>query len=73
LAKRIAFEKNQKWKDWSGTILVDEVGKVPGSWVGRNYAYKPITIKEGDNLFGKSLRVRVEEVFPTYLAGRLIR
>jgi len=73
LAKRIAFEKNQKWKDWSGTILVDEVGKVPGSWVGRNYAYKPITIKEGDNLFGKSLRVHVEEVFPTYLAGRLIR
>jgi tRNA A37 methylthiotransferase MiaB len=70
LAKSIAFEKNQRWVGWKGSILVDEKGKVLGSWVGRNFAYKPVTIRTEENMIGKTLSVRITKAFPTYLEGR---
>jgi threonylcarbamoyladenosine tRNA methylthiotransferase CDKAL1 len=71
-AKQISLERNQRWKEWTGGILIDEKGKVPGSWIGRNFAYKPVTIKSISNLLGKTLRVRVVKAFPTYLEGTII-
>ena len=44
LAKQIALERNQRWIGWTGDIFVDEKGKVSGTWVGRNFAYKPVTV-----------------------------
>ncbi|MCS7114839.1 MAG: tRNA (N(6)-L-threonylcarbamoyladenosine(37)-C(2))-methylthiotransferase [Nitrososphaerota archaeon] len=73
LAKEIALERNQSWVGWEGEILVDEVGKVKGSWVGRNFAYKPVVIKEEANLLGKFVHVQIIETSPTYLKGKLIR
>ena len=69
LARKLAFERNQRWLTWTGEIVVDEVGKVCGSWVGRNFAYKPIVVKSGDNLFGKTLHVKITRAFSTYLEG----
>jgi len=69
LAQKVAFENNQQWVGWKGCILVDEKGKVPGSWVGRNLAYKPVTIKAAENMMGKNLSVSVKKAFPTYLEG----
>jgi len=69
LAQKVAFENNQQWVGWKGCILVDEEGKVPGSWVGRNLAYKPVTIKAAENMMGKNLSVSVKKAFPTYLEG----
>ena len=40
LAKRISLERNLRWVGWVGEVLVDEKGKVEGSWVGRNFANK---------------------------------
>lgn len=71
LAKQIALEQNQRWVGWTGEIIVDEKGKVPGSWVGRNFAYKPVTVKNPEALLGKTLRVRVVKAFPTHLAGTI--
>ena len=71
LAKQIALEQNQRWVGWTGEILVDEKGKVPGSWVGRNFCYKPVTVKSPEALLGKTLRVRVVKAFPTHLAGTI--
>jgi threonylcarbamoyladenosine tRNA methylthiotransferase CDKAL1 len=71
LAKRVALERNQQWIDWVGEILVDEKGKVPGSWIGRNYAYKPITVKSPEDLLGKTLQVKVVKVFSTHLAATI--
>ena len=73
LAKRIALEKNQKWIGWTGEVLVDEKGKVAGSWVGRNFAYKPIAVKSSKALLGKTLQVRVVKAFSTYLAGTIVQ
>jgi threonylcarbamoyladenosine tRNA methylthiotransferase CDKAL1 len=73
LARRVAYEKNKQWVGWTGDILIDEIGKVSGSWVGRNLAYKPVTVKSADNLLGKTLSVRIKDAFPTYLAGEIIK
>ena len=73
LAKRLSFERNQGWVDWTGEILVDEVGKVPGSWVGRNFAYKPVVVKSTSKLIGKFINVKIVEAFPTYLQGTIVQ
>ena len=71
LAKQLSFQQNQRWLGWSGKVLFDEKGKVAGTWVGRNFAYKPIAIKSQNNLLGKTLRVNVVEAKATYLKGTL--
>jgi len=72
LVKKIAFERNQRWLGWIGEVLFDEVGKKPTSWIGRNFAYKPVVVNSLDNLLGKILRVKVVEAFSTHLKGTII-
>ncbi len=71
LAKRVALERNQRWIGWAGEVLIDEKGKVPGSWVGRNFVYKPISVKSAEALLGVTLRVKVVKAFATYLEGAI--
>jgi threonylcarbamoyladenosine tRNA methylthiotransferase CDKAL1 len=74
LAKEVAFERNQRWVGWAGKVLVDEVGKVLGSWIGRNFAYKPIVLKNSGScdLIGKTFHVKVVKAFTTYLGGEIV-
>ena len=72
LAKEISLDRNQRWTKWTGEILVDEKGKVPGSWIGRNFAYKPVIVKSTSALLGKTLKVNVAKAFPTYLEGTVV-
>jgi len=74
LTKKVVSERNQRWVGWTGEVLVDEVGKVPGSWIGRNFAYKPIVLKNSgsDELFGKTFHVKVVKAFRTYLEGEIV-
>jgi MiaB-like tRNA modifying enzyme len=69
LVKQTSLEKNQSWNRWTGAILVDEKGNVPSSWIGRNFAYKPVAVESSADLLGKTLHVKVVKVFSTYLAG----
>jgi threonylcarbamoyladenosine tRNA methylthiotransferase CDKAL1 len=69
LVRQVSLERNQRWVGWSGEVLVDEKGKVPGSWIGRNFAYKPVTVKSSANLFGETLQVKIAKAFSTYLEG----
>jgi threonylcarbamoyladenosine tRNA methylthiotransferase CDKAL1 len=71
LARNLSLERNQRWIDWVGEVLIDEKGKVEGSWVGRNFAYKPVAVRSVDNLLGKVVRVEVVEASATYLKGTL--
>jgi len=73
LVKEISFARNQHWMCWTGGILVDEVGKMPGSWIGRNMAYKPVVVKSDAILLGKSLRAKVVRAFSTYLEGEVVQ
>ena len=70
LSRRISFEKNKAWMSWEGTVLFDEKGK-EGSWMGRNFAYKPVVVKTRECLLGKFVQVRVVEVFSTYLEAEI--
>ncbi|MCW4047148.1 MAG: tRNA (N(6)-L-threonylcarbamoyladenosine(37)-C(2))-methylthiotransferase [Candidatus Bathyarchaeota archaeon] len=69
IAKRIALERNQQWIGWTGEVLIDEKGKISGTWIGRNFAYKPITVRSNENLLGRKLDVRVVKAFSTHLLG----
>jgi threonylcarbamoyladenosine tRNA methylthiotransferase CDKAL1 len=71
LARKVSSERNQRWLGWSGEVLVDEKGKIAGSCVGRNFAYKPIAVKSSEDLMGKKLHVKVMKVFATHLVGIL--
>ena len=51
----------------------DEKGKVSNSWMGRNFAYKPIIVNSEKNLLGKIVTVEVSETFGTYLKGEAIK
>jgi tRNA A37 methylthiotransferase MiaB len=72
VAKEISAAQNRKWVGWSGQVLVDEKGKVEGSWIGRNFAYKPVVVKCGDELLGKIVSVEVVEASQTYLKGKIV-
>lgn len=69
LAKQLSLERNLLWVGWKGTIFIDEKGKIPGTWIGRNFAYKPITVKSKENLMGKSLQVELAKAYTTHIAG----
>ena len=71
LSKKISFERNKLWTNWSGEILIDEKGKIPNSWIGRNYAYKPIVVKSSKSLLGRKIKIKIEKPFPTYLSGKI--
>jgi len=71
LAYKIAMERNREWIGWEGEVLIDEAGKVAGSWMGRNFAYKPIVVKSGENLLGKVVRVKIYDASATHLVGAL--
>ncbi len=73
LAKKISTEKNSTWINWKGRILIDEHGKKPDSFIGRNFAYKPIVVKNKNPLlFGNSVNVQVTKTFQTYLEAELV-
>jgi MiaB-like tRNA modifying enzyme len=68
LAKRISTEKNCAWMNWKGRILIDELGKQSNSFIGRNFAYKPVVVKsKNQSLFGNFVNVHVTRTFQTYL------
>ena len=71
LSRRISFEKNRAWLDWQGTVLFDEKGKGE-SWMGRNFAYKPVVVKTRERLLGRFVQVRVVNVFSTYLEAEIV-
>ncbi|HDQ07146.1 MAG TPA: tRNA (N(6)-L-threonylcarbamoyladenosine(37)-C(2))-methylthiotransferase [Candidatus Bathyarchaeota archaeon] len=71
LSRRISFERNRAWMGWEGTVLFDERGKGM-SWVGRNFAYKPVVVKGGESLVGRFVPVRVVNAFSTYLEAEML-
>ena len=71
LAKQTSLERNQRWLGWTGKILFDEKGKIPNSWIGRNFAYKPVAVKSNEVLLGKTLQVNVNKAFSTHLTATI--
>ena len=53
----VIFQKNKKWMNWEGKILINEKGK-EDSWVGRNFSYRPVIVK-GNYKIGQTIKVKV--------------
>ncbi|MGB9659924.1 MAG: tRNA (N(6)-L-threonylcarbamoyladenosine(37)-C(2))-methylthiotransferase [Nitrososphaerales archaeon] len=68
----ISHDKNLKWLNWAGRCLINEKGKKDGSWIGRNFAYKPIVVKSDQNLLGRFVDVEIIEARSNYLLGKLV-
>ena len=73
LARMVVSERNQRWIGWTGEVLIDEVGKTAGSWIGRNFAYKPVVVRnsDSDSLLGEKLHVKIVKTFTNYLEGEI--
>ena len=55
-----ALKQNKKWIGWQGKIIISEVGKNK-TWVGRNFAYRPVIVKGNFNL-GDEINVKIKDV-----------
>ncbi|MEM4187568.1 MAG: tRNA (N(6)-L-threonylcarbamoyladenosine(37)-C(2))-methylthiotransferase, partial [Candidatus Hadarchaeum sp.] len=73
LCKKTWLEKNKNWIGWKGECLIDEKGRKENTWIGRNFAYKPIVVHSTENLLGKFLKVEVVGAAHTYLLGTVIQ
>lgn len=71
LASKISLKRNERWLGWEGEILIDEKGS-GGSWIGRNYAYKPIVVNSKRDLLGEFVNVRIVEAHVNYLSAKII-
>ncbi|MDP6048424.1 MAG: tRNA (N(6)-L-threonylcarbamoyladenosine(37)-C(2))-methylthiotransferase [Candidatus Bathyarchaeota archaeon] len=67
LWRDISLEANLRWVGWEGKALVDEPGR-SGGMMARNFAYKPIVIKDPVRV-GDSVKIRITEALRGYLIG----
>lgn len=65
----IALERNKQWLGWEGDVIIDE--QVKDGMGGRNYAYKPVIVRENVNR-GDTVRVRITEAQAWALIGEVI-
>jgi MiaB-like tRNA modifying enzyme len=72
LVKKLALEKNRNWVGWTGEMLVDEKGKGQ-SWIGRNFAYKPIVVKDNSVHLGRFMNVKITRALSTYLEAETVK
>jgi len=73
LVNRIAAERNEAWVGWEGEVLVDEYNRKKMSYIGRNFAYKPVVINTERKLaLGEFVKVRVTEAKHSCLIGEVI-
>ncbi|HJL67069.1 MAG TPA: tRNA (N(6)-L-threonylcarbamoyladenosine(37)-C(2))-methylthiotransferase [Nitrosopumilus sp.] len=65
---KISIENNKKWIGWKGEVLFDE--KTEEGIKGRNFAYKPIFVKDDVNI-GQYHTVEITDVSVNTLLGKI--
>jgi len=65
-------ERNEKWIGWEGSAVVTQRGTKKGTWMARNFSYKPIVIKSDGDVLGARIDVLIEGARTTHLVGRLL-
>jgi len=72
LSREVGLANNMRWVGWRGEVLIDERGKA-GSWVGRNFAYKPVVLKDNaSSLLGEFVEVEIVDAASNFLKGRVL-
>ena len=70
LSRKISHENNLKWIGWTGNVLFNE--KIEDGIRGRNFAYKPIFVKDFVEI-GEKHQVTITDVTVNSLLGAIIR
>ncbi len=70
LSRKISHENNLKWIGWTGNVLFNE--KIEDGIRGRNFAYKPIFVKDYVEV-GERHQVTITDVTNHSLLGAIIR
>jgi len=70
LSRKISHENNLKWIGWTGNVLFNE--KIEDGIRGRNFAYKPIFVKDYVEV-GERQQVTITDVTDNSLHGAIIR
>ena len=68
LIEKTCLENNHKWIGWKGKVLFDEMSD--GSVKGRNFAYKPVFVKE-DVKIGQTHNVEILDATGHSLHGKI--
>ena len=68
-ARAISLKRNRGWIGWRGSILVDE--QVKGAFVGRNFAYRPVLLKE-DTSVGAEVEAEIVDASSACLIGEIV-
>ncbi len=69
LADEYSFENNQRWLGWKGTVLFNE--KTDTGIKGRNFAYKPIFVKDSVKI-GDQRQVKITDISNHSLIGKIL-
>lgn len=69
LVNKISLSKNQEWIGWKGKVLINE--KTDEGIKGRNFAYKPIFVKENVEI-GETHTVEITKVSTHTLLGEIV-
>jgi MiaB-like tRNA modifying enzyme len=68
VVRNVSKKRNEKWLDWEGKVFIDELND--DFVTGRNYAYKPVIIKEKLKL-GDIIDVKIEDAKSNFLIGKI--
>jgi len=71
IVNKISLEKNQEWIGWEGEVLIDEFNENKRTWIGRNFAYKPVVLDSKLKL-GDIVKVKIVSAERTHLLGEVI-
>ncbi|PIZ51753.1 hypothetical protein COY27_02420 [Candidatus Woesearchaeota archaeon CG_4_10_14_0_2_um_filter_33_13] len=63
--------QNERWIDWEGEIIIDEIGTEPNQFIGRNASYKPIIVNGAFKL-GDIVKVKIVKTTTFDLRGEII-
>ena len=63
---------NEKFVGRIINVLIDEVGKSEGTFIGRSESYKPVVVKSDRNIIGEFLNVKILSYTQHYLVGEII-
>ena len=69
LITKISNDNNRKWVNWEGHVIFDE--EYDGQVRGRNFAYKPIFVKEKPKI-GQILNVKITNATNHSLIGKIV-
>jgi MiaB-like tRNA modifying enzyme len=68
IVEEISLERNKRWVGYKGNIIIDEIDK--NGVQGRNYAYKPIFLRNEHMELGRDVKIKVIKALPNSLLAK---